>query len=142
MDCLDANAWVYYLDAELFEHAEVRRPVRTLLSERPLFTTTVIQMEAIHYLHNQLAESQAAIDRFLYLGDVTVAELMMEDVTIAANLLATHPHTGIGGRDATIVAAMERYDASELWTHDGGMKRLGNRLDWLTVVDPVETDPL
>lgn len=37
---------------------------------------------------------------------------------------------------------MERYDASELWTHDGGMKRLSDRLDWLTVVDPVETDPL
>lgn len=86
MDCLDANAWVYYLDAELldaelFEYAEVHCPVRTLLSERPLFTTAVIQMEAIHYLHNQLAESQATIDRFLYLGDVTVAELMMEDVT-------------------------------------------------------------
>lgn len=142
MYCLDANVWVYYLDAGLSEHDDVREPVRTLLSERPLFTTTVVQMEVVHYLHNQLADSEVAIDRFLRLGDVVVADLTSEDVTAASNLLATHPDVGGGGRDATIVAAMNRYEVSELWTHDGGIKRLGNRIDWLTVVDPVETDPL
>ncbi len=142
MYCLDANVWVYYLDSGLDEHDAVRGPVRTLLSEHTLFTTTVVQMEVIHYLHNQLAESESAIDRFLHLGDVTIADLTTADVPVASDLLGNHSHAGIGGRDATIVAAMDRYEVSELWTHDGGLKRLGDAVNWLTVVDPVDTDPL
>lgn len=33
---------------------------------------------------------------------------------------------------------MERRDVTELWTHDAGLKRLGERLDWLAVEDPAE----
>ena len=142
MYCLDANVWIYYLDSDLPEHETVRGPVRRLLSDRPLFTTTVLQMEVVHYLHTQLAENESVIDRFLRLEDVTVADLTATDVTTAAEYLASYPDTGIGGRDATVVAAMERYGVDELWTHDEGLKRLGDRLDWLTVRDPVETDPL
>jgi hypothetical protein len=36
---------------------------------------------------------------------------------------------------------MERHDVSRLWTHDEGLKRLGERLDWLRVTDPVEDIP-
>lgn len=140
MYCLDANVWVYYLDANLPEHDAVRSPVTDLLTSKPLFTTTVIQMEVVHYLANQLEESHDAIDRFLNIADTRVAELVREDVTTAAALLQQYHETGIGGRDATIVAAMERNDVSELWTHDSGLKRLGERLDWLEIVDPVEAD--
>jgi predicted nucleic acid-binding protein len=81
--------------------------------------TTVLQMEVVHYLTNQLADSEPYVDR-------------------AATLLAEYDGTGIGGRDATVLAAMERHGVERLWTHDGGLKRLDDRLDWLTVTDPVE----
>ncbi|WP_129114764.1 type II toxin-antitoxin system VapC family toxin [Halegenticoccus tardaugens] len=139
MYCLDANIWVYYFDAELSEHEAISEPVTRLLSAEPLFTTTVLQMEVVHYLNNQLAESADAVERFLNLENTTVAALSPEDVRAAATLLDAYPNLGIGGRDASVVAAMERTDVSTLWTHDAGLKRLGRRLDWLTVHDPVES---
>ena len=35
------------------------------------------------------------------------------------------------------VAAMERHDVTQLWTHDEGLVRMDERLDWLDVTDPV-----
>lgn len=138
MYCLDANVWIYFLDAGLDDHVAVRDPVTELLAERPLFTTAVIQMEVVHYLFRQLVESEAAIDRFLNIESTTVASLDSLDVSRAVTILRGHEEVGIGGRDATIVAAMDRSDVTELWTHDDGLKRLGERLDWLSVTDPVE----
>lgn len=138
MYCLDANVWVYYFDAGLPEHSIVSTPVSDLVADQPLFTTTVLQMEVIHYLCNQLADSQTIVDRFLTLEDMLVADLTREDVTVAAELLHNYANVGVGGRDATVIAAMRRYDVSTLWTHDAGLKRLGKQLDWITVSDPVE----
>lgn len=98
-------------------------------------------MEVVHYLQRQLADSQPEIDRFLDLEATTVATLTRDDVSNAAALLRNHSNTGIGGRDATVVAAMDRHDVSTLWTHDSGLEGLGEHLEWLTVVNPV-TDAL
>ncbi len=95
-------------------------------------------MEVAHYLTNQLADSGETVDRFLRLSNVTTAELSERDVAAGANLLETHNQSGIGGRDATVLAAMKRHDVSRLWTHDEGLKRLDDRLNWLAVTDPVE----
>ena len=141
MYCLDANVWIYYFDDGLDEHGAVRSPVSDLLSDEPIFTTTVLQMEVVHYLTNQLADSETVVDRFLRLSNVTTADLTHSDVAASADLLETHTQAGIGGRDATVLAAMERHDVSRLWTHDEGLKRLGERLDWLRVTDPVEDIP-
>ena len=137
MYCLDANVWIYYLDDALDEHAAVREPVDDVLRNEPIFTTTVLQMEVVHYLTNQLADSESTVDRFLRLSNVTSAELSERDVAAGANLLETHDQAGIDGRDATVLAAMDRHDVSRFWTHDTGLKRLDDRLDWLTVTDPV-----
>lgn len=138
MYCLDANIWVYYFDAELDEHRSVREPVDGLLVDEPLFVTAVLQMEVIHYLTRQLSRSEPYVDRFLSLSAVTVADLIADDVAAAAELLDEHGETGIDGRDATVLAAMDRFDVERLWTHDEGLKRLGQRMDWLTVSDPVD----
>lgn len=137
MYCLDANVWIYFLDADLEEHDAVRQDVASVLRTSPLFTTTVLQMEVVHYLSKQLAESEAPIAQFLSIEDATEAELTTADVERAATLLADHEQTGIGGRDATVLSAMERHEVTRLWTHDGALKRMGDRLDWLDVTDPV-----
>lgn len=137
MYCLDANIWIYYLDETLEEHDTVVGILDDVVENEPLFTTTVVQMEVVHYLHTQLTEATDLIDKFLFLEDVLVAELSSQDVETASTILQSHPNTGIGGRDATILAAMDRFDSSHLLTHDEGMKRVGDNLEWLTVTDPV-----
>jgi predicted nucleic acid-binding protein len=140
MYCLDTDVWVYFFDAECPEHDQVVTPVRSLLQNQPLFSTTVLQMEVVHYLHTQLADSSDPIRQFLELEDVTVAEPTTDDVTAGVSLLDSHGNVGIGGRDATVVAAMDRHGVTTLWTHDSGLSKLGERLDWLEVVDPVTAD--
>ena len=137
MYCLDANVWIYFLDADLDEHDAVRDDVADVLRSRPLFTTTVLQMEVVHYLTNQLADSERQVERVLSIEDSTVAELRSADVKRAAELLAEYDQSGIGGRDATVLAAMERHGVERLWTHDEALERMDDRLDWLTVTDPV-----
>lgn len=137
MACLDANVWIYYLDAGLDEHDAVVRRVNDVVRSEPLFTTTVLQTEVLHYASKQLADSRAVLDTFLSGDDVSVADLTVEDVDRAAALLTTHDQVGIGGRDATVLAAMQRHDVSRLWTHDQSLLRMGERLDWLQVTDPV-----
>lgn len=137
MRCLDANVWIYYLDAEQAEHDDVRERVGALVRSKPLFVTTVLQTEVLHYVTNQMDASERTLETFLSGKDVTVADLLQADVERAAELLDTHEHAGIGGRDATVLAAMERHDVSRLWTHDEALKRMSDRLDWLDVIDPV-----
>lgn len=79
-------------------------------------------MEVVYYLQRQLVDSQPEIDRFLDLEATTVATLTRDDVSNAAVLLRNHSNAGIGGRDATVVAAMDRHDVSTLWTHDSGLE--------------------
>jgi len=137
MYCLDANVWIYFLDSGPNEHDRVREAVADVLRSKPLFTTTVLQMEIVHYLTNQLDDSAAAVERVLSIEDTHVADLQTADVERAAELLEAHPHAGIGGRDATVLAAMERHGVGRLWTHDEALARMDERLDWLTVTDPV-----
>jgi uncharacterized protein len=47
--------------------------------------------------------------------------------------LAKYSQTGIGGRDATILASMEVLEIKKLMTHD----RAFSRIDQIEVVDPV-----
>lgn len=138
MYCLDANVWVYYLDADLQEHKSVQEDVADLLRSETLFTTTIIQMEVIHYLVNQVADSESAVDQFLNLEASTVASLTPDVVRRASTILRAHPNTGLGGRDATILAAVEEHDVTELWTHDADLKRVANDSSEVSVYDPVE----
>lgn len=137
MRCLDANVWIYYFDATLPEHDGVASAVTDVLDDDPLFTTTVLQMEVVHYVDKQARDADQLIEQFLSLEDVHVADLTATDVVRASKILQSHPESGIGGRDATVLAAMERYDVSELWTHDTGLHRVGDEINWLSVVDPV-----
>lgn len=137
MIALDANVWIYYLDAEVDEHERVREPVRRVLRHRRVFANGVVPLEVVHYLSNRRRDSERFVRQFLGTDDVEVEPVGLATVRRADELLDAHPHVGVGGRDASLVAAMERRGVAELWTHDGGLKRLGGRLDWLGVTDPV-----
>lgn len=137
MHCLDANVWVYYFDEGLEEHEAVASAVDPVLESEPLFLTTVLQMEVVHYLANQLADSEPVVEAFLDLDGVVVAELTTRDVDRASELLADHANVGLGGRDASVLAAIERHEVVELWTHDEAFASVAEEYDDHTVRDPV-----
>jgi len=95
-------------------------------------------MEVVHYLHRKLSNPAQLLEQFFALDGVTVAELTEDDINEATVVLQSYPHAGIGGRDATVLAAMQRYNVSRLWTHDSGLKRIGDKAEWLEIIDPVE----
>jgi uncharacterized protein len=132
MITIDSNIWIYYLDRSAPEHKRVARAVRKALRE-PLLMTTVIQMEVAHYLVRHLGPVEG-LDRLATLmGFPFEMDPLDEDAVRAAlEHLARHAHLGIGGRDATLLAAMARRGSTELWTHDAALRRVPG----LTVVDP------
>jgi predicted nucleic acid-binding protein len=136
MYCFDANVWIYYFDERLPEHEPVADNVDPILRERSLFTTTVLQMEVLHYLHRSLGSRQHA-DEFLEIDRAAVASLQPADVQRSNEILEEFGELGIGGRDATVVATLERHGVSALLTHDTALLELGDELEWLTVIDPV-----
>lgn len=138
MVCLDSNIWVYYFDTTLPEHPSVADAVDSVRIEQSLFVPTVVQMELIHYLSNQVIDGDDLADRFLAATGPTVAQLTRADVRRATDILQEHPHTSLGGRDAPILATMERCGVDTLWTHDRGFAHVAAARG-LTVVDPVET---
>lgn len=140
MDCLDANVWIYYLDEDIAEHDVVVDRVGDVVRSKPLFLTTVLQLEVLHYVSNQRDDCQDVLETFLTGRDVWVADLTPRDVERASELLGAHQEAGIGGRDASVLATMERNDVTQLWTHDAALQRVGERIDWLDVVDPVEAE--
>lgn len=138
MICIDSNVWIYYFDATTAEHERVRPAMREALGERPLFANAVVPLEVTHYLVKRHEDGGRLADRLLNLDALEVEAVDASMVARANELLQAHPQTGIGGRDASLVAAMDRRGVEELWTHDQGLGRLGERLDWLTVEDPAD----
>lgn len=134
MITIDANLWIYYIDRGLPEHDRVRPEIRALLGT-PLLTNTTLQMEVAHYLTRRFGPVQggALLDAFLAIP-FRVDALDEDAGRRAMELLKRHAHLGIGGRDATILAAMQRHGSTELWTHDDALKRVPG----VTVSDPVE----
>ena len=70
---------------------------------------------------------------------MTTASLTIEDVRRAAELMREHANTGLGGRDASILATIERHDATALWTHDRALGAVVGAIEGLDVIDPIET---
>jgi len=137
MICIDANVWVYYFDATLPEHTAVAERMDALDSDVSLFVTSVLQMEVVHYLANQQSESEQLVDQFLALDDVTAVPLTTADVRQAGAILHEYANSGIGGRDASVLAAMDRCGIDTLWTHDKAFQTVA-RESGIAVVDPVE----
>jgi predicted nucleic acid-binding protein len=138
---IDSNVWIYYCDTTTPEHERVRKPVRSVLRTARTLVNSVVPLEVTHYLtkRGKSAGRSRFEENFLHVENIVVQSLEERDVIRSRQLLEEHHATEIGGRDASLVATMETQNVGELWTHDTGLKRLGEYLDWMTVVDPVET---
>jgi uncharacterized protein len=137
---IDSNIWCYYFDQRLPEHQLVRDPIRqVLLSSQELFCNTIVVMEIAHYLVRHFGEKEASkkIESFVNLRNLKILDFdtktMAESLT---NLITYGYSTGLGGRDATIIASMNSQGIKALITHNEVFKRLSEKLG-LNIIDPV-----
>jgi predicted nucleic acid-binding protein len=135
MECLifvDSNIWCYYFDRSAQEHAAVSERLEQVL-ENGVAINTVVAMEVAHYLIKSLgSEGKRKVDIFL---SYPMKMIDFDQCLARASVeyLAKYSQTGIGGRDATILASMEELGTRKLMTHDRAFKRL----DFIEVVDPI-----
>lgn len=133
MQAIDSNIWAYALDSTVPEHPRAARAVGKAL-EGDILVNTAIQMEVAHYLVKRLGAvaGKEAADDFIALP-LAVDALDPGLVRDALRLLVRYTDLGIGGRDASLLASMERHGVARILTHDATFRRV----DWVEVVDPI-----
>jgi predicted nucleic acid-binding protein len=106
---------------------------KTLASGKAL-VNTVIVMELAHFLVKNLGPvtGKKKLETFLEFP-MTIIDLDFEQMRDAINLLCEYSHVGIGGRDATLLAAMKKIKTNKIMTHDIAFKKI----DWLKIIDPI-----
>lgn len=129
---VDSNIWCYYFDRSAQEHDIVSERLEQVL-EDGVAVNTVVAMEVAHYLIKSLgSEGKRKVDIFLsYPMEIVDFDQYLARKSV--EYLAKFSQTGIGGRDATILASMEELGTKKLMTHDRAFKRL----DFIEVVDPI-----
>jgi len=130
---VDSNIWCYYFDRSAPEHKAVSEKLEQVL-EDGVAVNTVVLMEVAHYLIKNMGSDEGRRKMGLFLSyPMKIADFDLYLARKSVEYLAKYSQTGIGGRDATIIASMEELEIKKLMTHDRAFKRL----DFIEVVDPV-----
>lgn len=132
---VDSNIWCYYFDSSADEHQAVSDFMDEKLEEEDIALNTVVVMEVAHFLVKNLGgeEGEEKIDTFLSFP-FRIADFDYSTMYNSVERLVEESETGIGGRDATILASMNDLDVDKLITHDKAFKEV----EGIEVVDPVE----
>lgn len=135
MIAVDSNMWIYYLDPTLPEHKKVKPALEEVIRSEEILTSTVIWMEVAHYLFKVSSlprgELSRMLKKLLMLATMKVVDFDASTLNAAIDALEENYRRRIGGRDAVILAMMEKNGVSKLMTHDKGFAGL------VEVVDPV-----
>jgi len=136
---VDSNIWCYYFDARLPEHIHVREPLRSILATSEVVTNTVVVMEVAHYLARSFGESEARekIKSFIRLRNMNTVNFDRSLLNTALEFLAKYAWIyGLGGRDSTILATLQKVNIPMLFTHDRSLATLAHELG-VEIKDPV-----
>jgi len=129
---IDSNIWCYYFDRSALEHDIVSEKLEQALDDG-VAINTVVEMEVAHYLIKNLGvQGKKKMDVFLSFH-MQVVDFDQYLAKRSIELLAKFSQTGIGGRDASILAAMEELGIKKLMTHDRAFKRVNS----IEVIDPI-----
>lgn len=129
---VDSNIWCYYFDRSAVEHDVVSERLEDAL-ESGVAINTVVAMEVAHYLIKNLgSDGKKKMDIFLSYP-MKIVDFDQYLARKSIEHLAMYSQTGIGGRDATILASMEELGIKKLMTHDRAFKRI----DFIDVFDPI-----
>jgi len=120
---VDSNIWCYYFDRSAQEHNAVSKSLEQVLDDG-VAINTVVAMEVAHYLIKSLgSEGKKKMDVFLSYP-MQIIDFDQYLARKSVEYLAKYSQTGIGGRDATILASMQELGTRKLMTHDRAFKRI------------------
>jgi uncharacterized protein len=135
MILIDSNMWCFYFDASAKEHSDAVRAIDEMLPKGNILSSTVVLMEASHFLVKNLgAKIGMEKIRTLMSFPMTVIDLDSDLLNASVEMLCSYGHVGIGGRDATLLAALKKAKANRIMTHDAAFKDV----DWVEVTDPIK----
>ncbi|MHA2399992.1 MAG: PIN domain-containing protein, partial [Promethearchaeota archaeon] len=105
---IDSNYWIYLFDKTTAEHEFVKKHFNNIYDKTILAVNTVVIMEVMHYLVKRLGPEIAKEKWEIFSSiDFVVGNLEFEDLDFIFSTLCKYSHTGIGGRDATILSFLE-----------------------------------
>lgn len=131
---IDSNIWCYYFDSQAKEHSKVAKALEKAAEKEELLVNTVILMEVSHFLVKNLGavRGKQHIDILLSMP-IRIVSFDQSSFVAAVMALTEHTHSGIGGRDATILATMKQEGTRRLFTHDRAFRRISD----VNVIDPI-----
>ena len=134
---IDSNYWIYLFDQTTIEHRYVRDHFDKLYDNSLLAINTVVMIEVMHYLVKRLGPTIAKEKWEIFSSmDFIIGNLDFDDLDLIFSVLCKYSHTGIGGRDATILSFIENNQIKKLCTHDISFKRIPN----IVILDPIPDD--
>lgn len=131
---VDSNYWIYLLDKTCDEHKYISDHFKGLYDTSFLAINTIVMVEVMHYLVKRLGPTVAKEKWQLFSSmDFLVGNLEFEELDRVFEVLSKFSHTGIGGRDATILSFMQDNNITQLCTHDKAFKKISD----IEIIDPI-----
>ena len=132
---IDTNIWAYYFDQDSPEHEHVVGPVERALRSEQIAVNTIIIMELAHFLIKNLGPVGGGEKLGVFLRfPLLISDLDYRSTLDSVEMLKRYSHLGVGGRDATILALMNRSGVKKIMTHDDALKKV----EWVDAVDPAQ----
>jgi predicted nucleic acid-binding protein len=134
---IDSNYWIYLFDKTCDEHDYIVDHFKVLYDSSSLAINTIVMVEIMHYLIKRLGTTIAKQKWQLFSSiDFIVGNLEFEQLDRIFDVLSKFSHTGIGGRDASILSFMEDNNITKLCTHDKAFKKIPD----IEIIDPIPNE--
>ena len=147
MIAIDSMIWIYNCDIRAPEHENVhlwlegKENRKGIIDLEELLVNTVIVMEVVHNLRRKARlPPELVYDyvlKMLTLRNMTVAPLDRELLHTSMHAFERYYKYGIGGRDATVLATMLKWNVDTIATHDENLLRITD----FQRVDPTHYPP-
>jgi len=143
---IDTQIWIYYYDPNTPEYDAIHKWLEPVLHTEDILLSAIIPVEIAHNLFT-LRNSGINLDadrieelliELLSMEKCHFIDIDQDIVAYSIFLLKKLRNTGVGGRDAIIVASMERFGVNTIVTHDKNILALES----YHRIDPVFDPPL
>ncbi|MHA1730938.1 MAG: type II toxin-antitoxin system VapC family toxin [Promethearchaeota archaeon] len=132
---VDANIWIYLFDKTVLEHNGAVGFFDKYYDSVVFAVNAPVLVEVMHYLVKRLGVPIAREKwKFFRSLKFVAGDLLIDDLDAIFNIFCEVMHTGIGGRDATILGFMRARNITRICTHDKSFKGIPN----IEVLDPIE----
>ncbi|KKM17226.1 hypothetical protein LCGC14_1677890 [marine sediment metagenome] len=131
---IDSNYWIYLFDETTAEHIHVKKHFDKIIDQCQIAINIPVMIEVMHYLIKRLGANLAKPkwDLFSSMNFIN-DDLTFQNLDLVFNELSSFTHTGIGARDASILASMKKLSVQKICTHDKSFKQIPS----IEVIDPI-----